>query len=60
MMLDPEQGELKRSEDKKVNNDGRLGILWSFAYYILLVVGAISWWHFLWPLTESELALTKL
>jgi len=59
VVLDPEQGELKRSEDKKMNNDGKLGILWSFGYYILLVVGAVSWWHFLWPLTESELALTK-
>ena len=58
MMMDPELGETKRSEDKKAN-DGRLGILWSFAYYILLVVGAVSWWRYLWPLTESEMALTK-
>lgn len=55
----PDLGETKRSEDRKTENDGKLGILWSFAYYILLVVGAVSWWHYLWPLTSSEIALTK-
>jgi prenyl protein peptidase len=49
--------EGKRSDRKA--NDGRIGILWSFAYYILLVVGATSWWKYLWPLTESELSLTE-
>jgi prenyl protein peptidase len=57
-IAEPELGETKRSEDRKTSTDGRIGILWSFAYYILLVVGAVSWWHYLWPLTSSESALT--
>lgn len=55
---EPNLGETKRSEDRDVEDVGRLGILWSFAYYILLVVGAVSWWHYLWILTASESALT--
>jgi prenyl protein peptidase len=58
-VIGPDLGETKRSEDLKPNSDSKLGILWSFAYYILLVVGSVSWWHFLWPLTASDLALTK-
>lgn len=57
-ITEPDFGEGKRSEDRNMKNDGKLGILWSFAYYILLVVGAVCWWHYLWPLTESDLALT--
>ncbi|KAH9210972.1 hypothetical protein DL95DRAFT_392919 [Leptodontidium sp. 2 PMI_412] len=51
--------EGKRSEDGpgRVDN-GKLSVVWTVAYYILLVVGAVSWWKYLWPLTESELALT--
>lgn len=52
-------GEGKRSEDGPGRDeDGKLSIVWTIAYYFLLVVGAISWWKYLWPLTESELALT--
>ena len=58
-VIGPDLGETKRSGDFKRNGDIELGILWSFTYYILLVMGAIGWWHFLWPLTESDLALTK-
>ncbi|KAG0648447.1 Prenyl -specific endoprotease 2 [Hyphodiscus hymeniophilus] len=56
---EPEFGGSKRSEDRNPTSNGKLGILWSFAYYILLVVGALSWWHYLWSLTSSELALTS-
>ncbi|CZT07708.1 hypothetical protein WAI453_005164 [Rhynchosporium graminicola] len=52
-------GEAKRSEDwPGWETDGKLSIAWTIAYYILLVAGAIAWWQYLWPLTESELALT--
>ncbi|KAH7321538.1 CAAX protease self-immunity-domain-containing protein [Rhexocercosporidium sp. MPI-PUGE-AT-0058] len=52
-------GEGKRSEDAMGrDNDGKLSVVWTIAYYILLVVGAVSWWKYLWLLTESELALT--
>lgn len=36
----------------------RLGVLWTFAYYILLVSGAVGWYKLLWVLTKSEVALT--
>jgi prenyl protein peptidase len=50
-------GKGKRSEDK--NQHGELGILWTVAYYLLLVIGAVAWSKLLWPLTESESGLTK-
>lgn len=37
---------------------GKTSIGWTVVYYILLVIGAISWWKMLWPLTESQSALT--
>ncbi|KAI9677616.1 MAG: hypothetical protein M1817_006570 [Caeruleum heppii] len=40
--------------------DGRLGIGWTVAYYILLVSGAIGFWQGLWVLTESNFALVKV
>lgn len=36
---------------------GELGIGWTVAYYVLLVVGAVGFWYALWPLTESSHAL---
>lgn len=39
--------------------DSRPSILWSVAYYLLLVVGAVLWWKNLWVLTESENALVE-
>ncbi|KXX75221.1 putative CAAX prenyl protease 2 [Madurella mycetomatis] len=35
----------------------RPSILWSVAYYVLLVAGAVLWWRNLWVLSESENAL---
>lgn len=36
---------------------GRPSILWTVAYYALLVTGAVMWWKNLWVLSESENAL---
>lgn len=38
----------------------RLGIGWTVAYYALLLAGAVSFRRALWPLTESEHALTTV
>lgn len=40
--------------------DGRLGMQWTVAYYILLVLGAGLFYRYLWTLTESPNALTNL
>ncbi|KAI9762314.1 MAG: replication factor C subunit 4 [Chaenotheca gracillima] len=37
--------------------DGRLGVGWTVAYYVLLVAGVVGFWWGFWPLTESEMAL---
>jgi len=37
--------------------DGRLGIQWTVAYYVLLVLGAWLFYHNLWTLTETSNAL---
>ncbi|KAL6231733.1 hypothetical protein BDW75DRAFT_219358 [Aspergillus navahoensis] len=38
---------------------GQLGIVWTVAYYLLLVVGAIGFGYSLWPLTKSLHALAE-
>ncbi|EKD13500.1 uncharacterized protein L3040_008633 [Drepanopeziza brunnea f. sp. 'multigermtubi'] len=58
MMVPVEVGEGKRSEDLKKELNGELGVVWTIAYYVLLVVGAVGWWRCLWPLSESDMALT--
>jgi len=59
-VIGPDIGEGKRSEDKtSSSSNGQLSIIWTVAYYLLLVVGAVSWWKLLWALTESESALTR-
>lgn len=40
--------------------DGTLGIGWTVAYYLLLVVGAVVFYWQLWPLTESVRQLASL
>ena len=58
-MIGVDAREGKRSEDGiSSSSTVQLSIIWSIAYYALLVVGAVSWWKLLWPLTESESALT--
>ena len=34
-------------------------ILWTVLYYVLLVVGAVGFYWYLWPLTESKHALVS-
>jgi prenyl protein peptidase len=48
----PKDGEQLREGSGK-----RASILWSVAYYVLLVAGAVLWWKNLWRLSESENAL---
>jgi hypothetical protein len=57
--MGPDVGEGKRSEDGIISNSRRLNVLWTAAYYILLVVGVVAWRKFLWQLTESESALMR-
>jgi prenyl protein peptidase len=59
-VMGPDVGEEKRSESGITTNSGRLSVLWTVAYYVLLCVGAVAWRKFLWQLTDSELTLTKL
>ena len=40
--------------------DGRLGVTWTVAYYVLLVAGAVGFWKELWPLTESARRLAEV
>lgn len=65
------QGADKKDDDADADaNDGgsegrasptlryvRLGVAWTVAYYILLVGGAVGFYHALFPLTESPSAL---
>ncbi|KAJ0116549.1 bi-domain-containing protein [Diaporthe amygdali] len=37
-----------------------VGRVWSLAYYVLLVVGAVGWWRQLWAWTESSNALVAM
>ncbi|KAK4242592.1 hypothetical protein C8A03DRAFT_29186 [Achaetomium macrosporum] len=41
----------------KGRGKGRPSILWTVAYYVLLVAGAVLWWRNLWVLSESGNAL---
>jgi len=58
-VMGPELGESKRDEDMSQTSAAKeLSIHWSISYYALLVVGAVSFYRYLWTLTESESALT--
>lgn len=56
--IEPDFGRGKRSEDERAPSN-ELNLAWTFAYYVLLLVGAVAWWTYLWPMTESVMALTK-
>lgn len=58
-VIGPDVGEGKRDENGATSSNGRLGVVWTIAYYVLLVVGAVAWWKLLWQLTESESRLTN-
>lgn len=53
------EAESKRDDGKATVEvaDGRLGIGWTVAYYVLLVAGAVGWYKGLWVLTSSPSAL---
>jgi prenyl protein peptidase len=59
-----DSGEGKRDEDRvgersiTISGHGELGIMWTIAYYVLLVTGAVGFHRLLWTLTESQSALT--
>lgn len=56
----PATREDKRTEHRDIQWTGvQLSIIWTVAYYLLLVVGSISWWKLLWTLTESDSSLTS-
>ncbi|MCJ1449150.1 MAG: hypothetical protein MMC23_009669 [Stictis urceolatum] len=54
----------EREEGKKgkwvKSEDQRAGIVWTVAYYALLVTGVVGFWKGLWVLTESESALATV
>jgi prenyl protein peptidase len=57
-LIGPDVGDGKRDENGTMSSNGKLGLLWTIAYYVLLVVGAVAWRKLLWQLTESESKLT--
>jgi prenyl protein peptidase len=63
-IIGPDAGGSKRNEDSFLGaapgEPKKLGVLWSFAYYILLVAGAALWWKYLWILSASEMQLLEL
>jgi len=61
MVMGPDARDGKRGEnaDAAKLSDGRLGVIWTIAYYVLLVAGAVAWRKFLWQWTDSEMALRK-
>ncbi|KAL8787870.1 MAG: hypothetical protein Q9195_007563 [Heterodermia aff. obscurata] len=50
----------KEDEDPVQVADGKLGIMWTVAYYVLLFLGAGAFCKCLWRLTESRRALLKI
>ena len=53
-------GVVKEKEDREHDDgDQDLGIMWSVAYYAVLVGGLVAFYNGFWGLTESERALAK-
>lgn len=57
--VEPEVREdfLKKGNSASVKKPS---VLWTVVYYALLVIGAVSWWRSLGPLTESNNALVSI
>lgn len=53
------RGEGRRAECGRGAFGGGGHVVWTVAYYVLLVGGAVGFWRLLWPLTDSENALAK-
>lgn len=43
----------------RVGGEGRLGVKWTVAYYLVLVGGVVAFYQGLWRLTESDRALAS-
>ena len=54
-----EGGVVREKEDEDIKEEERLGVAWTVAYYVILLLGMFAWWWSLWPLTKSERALIK-
>lgn len=64
-------GRVQRNPDEGSNNGGegssssaqqpqsQGNLLWTLAYYVLLVAGAVYWYQHLWSKTESHMALVS-
>ncbi|RDL35173.1 Uncharacterized protein BP5553_07104 [Venustampulla echinocandica] len=59
-VIGPDVGNDRRDgkDAARTTTDGSLGLIWTIAYYVLLVIGAVSWKQLLWRWTESKSALT--
>ncbi|KAK3295995.1 uncharacterized protein B0H64DRAFT_460868 [Chaetomium fimeti] len=53
VMVGGDVGEGERDALLRGGNRGRPSILWTVAYYVLLVGGAVMWYRNLWVLSES-------
>jgi prenyl protein peptidase len=55
--------QLRGKDDVEVSRlqvaGGQLGVGWTIAYYVLLVIGAVGFYRLLWPLTQSSLTLAS-
>lgn len=54
--------EVREDFPKKGNSAAvkKPSVLWTVVYYALLIIGAVSWWRNLGPLTESSNALVSI
>ena len=55
----PIQSVQRRGTISKERRIKQLNITWTVAYYTLLVIGAIGFYWYLWPLTDSKHALVS-
>ena len=49
-----EEGDHEEGRMQWMVIDDELGVWWTIAYYVLLVLGAWGFWKGLWVLTESD------
>ncbi|KAI1115033.1 CaaX protease [Nemania sp. NC0429] len=57
---DGADGDRDRDGGKAAPGNARPSVLWSVAYYVLLVGGAVGWWRNLGVLTASDNALVPM
>ena len=44
----------KRDDSQGPESGAELGVLWTVAYYALLIVGSVGFYQYFWVLTESD------